>query len=88
MMGDPVLAAERWPEFDRNVIHPRMPAVPLPLEAFGAFWGEQISRHAEARSAPPDYVAGGLLAVTAVPDGVLCLILHGANEFVGLHIST
>lgn len=37
---------------------------PFPLEVLGEFWGPWCSKHAIARNAPVDYVAGALLAVT------------------------
>ena len=36
----------------------------FPLEVLGEFWGPWCSKHAMARNAPVDYVAGALLAVT------------------------
>ena len=37
---------------------------PFPMEVLGEFWGLWCSKHAVARNAPVDYVAGALLAVT------------------------
>jgi hypothetical protein len=36
----------------------------FPMEVLGEFWGLWCSKHAMARNAPVDYVAGALLAVT------------------------
>ena len=47
---------------------PPAPTLPLP-EVFGAVWGDWIAKAAEAKSAPPDYVMAGLLAVVGAALG-------------------
>lgn len=49
------------PRFLRDA-RPPAPALPL-LDVFGPRWAEWLARAAEAKSAPPDYVLAGLLAV-------------------------
>ena len=43
----------------------RLPAPPLPLDAFGPWWGAWIARTAAGANAPPDYVAAPLLAAAS-----------------------
>lgn len=43
----------------------RLPAPPLPLDAFGPCWARWIERTAAGANAPPDYVAAPLLAVAS-----------------------
>jgi len=53
-----------WPEPAPRLLRNERPAPPvLPLiEVFGVRWAEWITRAAEAKSSPPDYVVAGLLA--------------------------
>ena len=54
---------DSWPVPDLTIlVAGRRKPPELPLEVFGDFWGQWISGHAESKSAPVDYVAGGLLA--------------------------
>ena len=57
--------APDWPEPDPRFLRETIPpAPPLPLvETFGPRLANWIERAAEAKSAPPDYVVAGLLAV-------------------------
>ncbi len=43
----------------------RLPAPPLPLDAFGPWWATWIARTAAGANAPPDYVAAPLLAAAS-----------------------
>ena len=43
----------------------RLPAPPLPLDAFGPWWSAWIARTAAGANAPPDYVAAPLLAAAS-----------------------
>ena len=43
----------------------RLPAPPLPLDAFGPWWSAWIARAAAGAGAPPDYVAAPLLAAAS-----------------------
>ena len=54
-----------WPEPNLELLGDGCPpAPPLPLlETFGPKWTEWITAAAEAKSAPVDYIVGGLLAV-------------------------
>ena len=52
-----------WPEPDMAMIKlHRHPAPHLPLNVFGSFWSKWIADAAEAKGAPADFVAMGLLA--------------------------
>jgi len=53
-----------WPEPAPRFLRDALPPAPeLPLsEVFGPTWAAWITRAAEAKSAPPDYVMAGLLA--------------------------
>ena len=42
-----------------------LPPPPLPIEAFGSWWGRWIARAAAGANAPPDYVALPLLAAAS-----------------------
>ncbi len=56
-----------WPEPDMSAAHQnRRPPPSLPLDVFGPFWTDWIGLAAEAGSCPPDYVAGPLLAASAM----------------------
>jgi Protein of unknown function (DUF3987) len=58
------------PEPDMSLLHgSRRPPVPMPLNLFGPFWSDWIQEQAEVKSAPPDYVAGGLLAAASIAVG-------------------
>jgi len=58
-LGTPTLA----PVPNRGFLsRTRLPAPPLPLDAFGPWWGDWIARTAAGANAPPDYVAAPLLA--------------------------
>jgi hypothetical protein len=46
--------------------HDRLSPPRLPLEAFGNYWSKWIGEQAEAKSCPPDYVAGGLIGGAGV----------------------
>ena len=43
----------------------RLPAPPLPLEAFGPWWADWIKRTGAGANAPPDYVAAPFLAAAS-----------------------
>jgi hypothetical protein len=58
-------ANETWPELDMSVLTPRTTRPIFPVDIFGPFWGQWIRETAEAVSAPPDYVGGALMSVTA-----------------------
>ena len=54
-----------WPDPEARYLRPELPdppALPL-LEVFGPIWGPWIAKAAEAKAAPPDYVAAALLTV-------------------------
>ena len=52
-----------WPEPDLSILSPhREPAPPLPLEVFGAFWGEWLPAAAEGKGCPVDFVACPMLS--------------------------
>ncbi|MGF1552363.1 MAG: DUF3987 domain-containing protein [Paracoccaceae bacterium] len=56
-----------WPEPDRSLLSPdraEPPAFPG-AAVFGGTWAGWIAEAAEAKGAPPDFVAGGLLAAAA-----------------------
>ncbi len=54
---------DSWPAPDLTIlVAGRRKPPELPLEVFGDIWGQWIAGHAENRSVPADYVAGGLLA--------------------------
>lgn len=58
---------EGWTDPDMGAARQnRRPPPPLPLAVFGPFWSDFIIRAAEGASCPPDYVAGPLLATTAM----------------------
>lgn len=53
-----------WEEPDfRMMEEVEIPPPPLPIHLFGNFWQDWITVAAEVKSAPPDYVAAGLLSV-------------------------
>jgi hypothetical protein len=56
---------ETWPAPDVSLLRPERGAAPeLPLAAvFGHVWGRWIADAADAKGAPPDYVAAAVLAV-------------------------
>ena len=52
-----------WPEPDMAMLKPHRQGAPrLPVEVFGPFWSAWIEDAAEAKGAPADFVAMGLLA--------------------------
>jgi hypothetical protein len=55
-----------WPDPEARYLRPELPEPPaLPLlDVFGPTWGPWIAKAAEAKAAPPDYVAAALLAVS------------------------
>tara|TARA_R110000824_G_scaffold270881_1_gene459336 strand:+ start:5947 stop:8298 length:2352 start_codon:yes stop_codon:yes gene_type:complete len=53
-----------WGEPDMSVLNPRRRPPAFPASLFGPFWSGWITRHAEGKSAPVDYV-GVTLLVTA-----------------------
>ena len=56
---------DNWPDPDLTIlVAGRREPPEFPIEAFGGFWGGWVAGHAENRSVPVDYVAGGLLAST------------------------
>jgi hypothetical protein len=57
--------AESWPAPDMSLLRPERGAAPaLPLDpVFGPVWAKWIADAADAKGAPPDYVAASLLAV-------------------------
>lgn len=58
-------ASQAWPDPEARYLRPELPdppALPL-LEVFGTIWGPWIANAAEAKAAPPDYVAAALLTV-------------------------
>ena len=63
--------APTWPEPAPRFLREELPAPPvLPLGAvFGARWADWLTRAAEAKSAPPDYVMAALLAATGAAIG-------------------
>ena len=64
--------SDNWPDPDLTIlVAGRREPPELPLEVFGDFWGGWIAGHAENRSVPVDYVAGGLLASSSAPDKAL-----------------
>lgn len=60
-----------WGEADLRYLRPDLPPPPdLPLaDVFGPAWAAWIKTAAEAKAAPPDYVAAGLLAVAGAVIG-------------------
>ncbi len=60
-----------WPEPEARFLRPELPTPPaLPLaEVFGPIWSAWIKRAAEAKAAPPVYVAAGLLSVAGATIG-------------------
>lgn len=60
-----------WPAPAPRLLRDEVPPAPsLPLaEVFGPIWGNWIAKAAEAKSAPPDYVMAGLLAVAGAALG-------------------
>ena len=63
-------AADPWPEPDMSVLRlRRRPPPAVPLEVFGAAWGDWIAAASEAAACPPDYVAAPLLASASAPIG-------------------
>lgn len=69
--GEEADFAPIWGEADLRYLRPDLPAPPdLPLEdVFGPVWAAWIKTAAEAKAAPPDYVAAGLLAVAGATIG-------------------
>ena len=62
--------SDSWPDPDLTIlVAGRREPPELPLEVFGDFWGGWIAGHAENRSVPADYVAGGLLATSSAMIG-------------------
>ena len=56
-------SGEGWGEPELDITEPRSePPPPLQLRLFGRYWSDFITAAAEAKGAPPDYVAGALLA--------------------------
>jgi hypothetical protein len=56
-----------WPRPDMAVLRADLcNPPPLPLVAFGEFWGSWIAKTAKAAACPPDYVAAPLLAAASV----------------------
>lgn len=52
-----------WPEADRTILDTSMEAAPpFPRDLLRPFWSEWVSRAAEAKGCPVDYVGGALLA--------------------------
>jgi len=62
----PSATSQTWPDPEARYLRPELPDPPaLPLaEVFGPIWGPWIAKAAEAKAAPPDYVAAALLAVS------------------------
>lgn len=60
-----------WAEPEARFLRSDLPNPPgLPLqEVFGPIWADWITRAAEAKSAPPDYVAAALLSVAGATIG-------------------
>ncbi len=60
-----------WPQPEARFLRPELPRPPeMPLEdVFGPIWAAWIKRAAEAKAAPPDYVAAGLLSVAGATIG-------------------
>ncbi|WP_084618604.1 YfjI family protein [Thalassobaculum salexigens] len=67
----PTELEEEWPEPAPRFLRETLPPPPmLPLEeVFTAKWAHWIGAAAEAKSAPPDYVMGGLLATVGAAIG-------------------
>ena len=52
-----------WADLDLSIVNgSRRPAPRFPLRIFGPYWSDWIGQHAEACSAPVDYVAAALLS--------------------------
>lgn len=68
---EPTTSNEAWPEPDTRFLRPELPAPPvLPLhDVFGPIWARWITGAAEAKSAPPDYIAAALLSVAGAMIG-------------------
>ena len=60
-----------WPQPEARFLRPELPAPPaLPLqEVFGPIWAAWIAKAAEAKAAPPDYIAAALLSVAGATIG-------------------
>ena len=65
MNPKPIPFTPDWPEPETRYFRAELPDPPtLPLtEVFGPIWADWISKSAQSKSAPPDYVAATLLSV-------------------------